>query len=121
MQYLEDREQIALFTWVRLMEKEYPLLQLIYHTPNGGFRDKRTAAKLRAMGVKPGVWDIFIPAPSPLWVEMKVGKNKLTLSQKKWKEDLEPYDYNFVVCYTWVEAARAIGLHLGIPEDKLPS
>jgi hypothetical protein len=121
MQFLEDREQIALFTWVRLLEKEYPLLQLIYHTPNGGYRDKRTAAKLRAMGVKPGVWDIFIPAPSPLWVEMKVGKNKLTISQKKWKEDLEVYGYNFATGYTWVEAARAIGLHLGIPEDRLPS
>src|SRR5262245_29772108 len=31
---------------------------LFWHTPNGGYRDDREAAKLKAMGVMPGVSDL---------------------------------------------------------------
>ena len=34
-----------------------------FHPPNGEWRDKRTAAKLKAMGVKPGVPDFVLIAP----------------------------------------------------------
>jgi hypothetical protein len=121
MKHLEDKEQISLMAWVRSIQHIYPLLSLVYHTPNGGYRDPRNAAKLRAMGVKPGVWDLFVPAPSPsLWVEMKHGKNKLTVHQKDWREALEPYGYKFVVCYTWQEAAHAIAEHIGVAEEHRP-
>ncbi len=80
MRHLEDREQIALITWVRLMESKHPELSTIYHCPNGGHRDIRTAAKFKAMGVKAGVWDIFLPAPVPgLYIEMKAGKGSLSI------------------------------------------
>lgn len=39
-------------------------LKWIHHIPNGGKRDKRTAANLKAEGVRPGVPDIFLPWPS---------------------------------------------------------
>lgn len=48
-----------------------------FHCPNGEKRDKGTAIKLKAMGVKPGIPDIFI-----LWdcavlcIELKAGKGK---------------------------------------------
>ena len=47
-----------------------------WHTPNGEERDKRTAAKLRAMGVLPGVADLqFIwlgdRSPRVLFLELK--------------------------------------------------
>jgi hypothetical protein len=34
-----------------------------WHTPNGEIRDPRTAAKLKAMGVLPGVPDLLLLAP----------------------------------------------------------
>jgi len=121
MRHAEDQSQIALVHWLRTMAPRYPLLGLAYHTPNGGYRDPRTAAKFRALGVRPGVWDIFVPVPAPgLWVEMKAGKNRLTPDQAKWRDALEPAGYGFVVCYDWLDAARAIGRHVGVPEDELP-
>lgn len=121
MKHLEDKEQIFLMTWVRSMVHVYPLLSLVYHTPNGGQREPRYAAKLRAMGVKSGVWDIFVPAPAPgLWIEMKIGKNKLSVSQAEFQLDLLPHGYQFAVCYSWIEAAKAIAKHVGVAEEHTP-
>ena len=118
MRHLEDREQIALITWVRLMESKYPELATIYHCPNGGHRDIRTAAKFKAMGVKPGVWDIFLPCPAPgLFIEMKAGKGRLTPGQVAFREALEPYGYKFAMAYSWHEAAQAIAEHVGFTFD----
>lgn len=117
----EDREQIALFTWIRANQKKYPLLGLAYHTPNGGNRDIKTAAKLKAMGTKRGVWDVYMPLPLPgLWVEMKVGNNKLTVEQAAWRKTLSAYGHQFYVAYNWIEAARRLGMWAGMPEEELP-
>ena len=114
MKHLEDKEQIALVTWIRLMESKYPELASIYHCPNGGHRDIRTAAKFKAMGVKAGVWDIFVPVPAPgLYIEMKAGKGRLTPRQVSFRDALEPAGYRFVVAYFWHDAAKAIAEHVG--------
>lgn len=42
---------------------EQPELALFHAIPNGGARDKVTAGKLKAEGVKPGVFDTFLPVP----------------------------------------------------------
>lgn len=53
--------------------------------PNGGFRDARTASKLKAEGVKPGVSDLMI-----LWrgrlicIEMKTAKGRMSPEQVDW-------------------------------------
>lgn len=63
---------------------------LFFHCPNGEHRNKRTAAKLKAMGVLPGVADlIFIRAapwsfdcvPDILFLEMKRRGEKQSDSQ----------------------------------------
>ena len=120
-EYNEDREQIALFTWIRANQSRYPLLGLVYHCPNGGHRDIRTAAKFKAMGVRRGIWDIFLPVPLPgLWIEMKVGTGKLTLEQAAWRKSLMPYGYQFYVAYNWIEAARRLAIWVGMPESEWP-
>lgn len=64
-----------------------PELEWMHAIPNGGQRDKRTAAKLKSEGVKRGVLDVFLPVPvrhnemvdfsfypvryCGLWIEMK--------------------------------------------------
>ena len=57
----EDVEQICLFRWATAQQGKYPELALMYHVPNGGKRSKSEAARFRAMGVKAGVPDIFLP------------------------------------------------------------
>lgn len=42
----EDEHQTALTNWARMMRTQYPTLRLYHHIPNGGLRDKRTAARL---------------------------------------------------------------------------
>lgn len=57
----EDVEQMCLFRWADAQSGKYPELSLMYHVPNGGKRGKAEAARFRAMGVKSGVPDIFLP------------------------------------------------------------
>ncbi|KKK91125.1 hypothetical protein LCGC14_2716110 [marine sediment metagenome] len=45
---------------VQFLEIALPLEAVFFHVPNGEKRSKATAGKLKAMGVKPGVPDIFI-------------------------------------------------------------
>lgn len=47
----EDEHQTALTQWARMMRTQYPALQLYHHIPNGGLRDKRTAARLIGQNV----------------------------------------------------------------------
>jgi len=113
---LEHGEQVALFDWATLNERRFPELARLFAVPNGGYRDKRTAAKLKAEGVKPGVPDVALPAARAgyhgLYVEMKVGKNKPTEIQSAWHADLENAGYACYVCYGWESAARVIVAYL---------
>lgn len=46
-----------------------------FHCPNGGKRDKVTAARLKQMGVRPGVADIIIlHRGCPIAIELKIPK-----------------------------------------------
>lgn len=55
-----------------------------WHVPNGGYRNPREAKKLKDMGVLPGVADLCFLLPGGLsgFIELKVGKNPQTQSQK---------------------------------------
>src|SRR5262245_46077094 len=81
----EHVEQVALFKWAARNQGREPLLCLLFAIPNGGKRDKVTAARLKAEGVKAGVPDICLPVARMgyygFWIEMKVGKNKTTDDQ----------------------------------------
>ena len=109
---VEDNEQITLFRWRDLFVGKYPELKLMHHIPNGGSRDKREAAKLKRMGVKAGVCDIFLPVPKNgrhgLYIELKAGKNRLTAEQKEFIADVGALGYKTAVCYGWEAAAAEI-------------
>ena len=121
----EHDEQVALFQILSMYEDKYPELKWIFAIPNGGKRHPATAVKMKAEGVKAGVWDIFVPVPSRnstihycgLFIEMKYGNNKLTENQKAF-HFLSMRYYDFSVCYSAIEAAHAIGEYLDIQELK---
>lgn len=94
----------------------------MYHVPNGGKRDKATAAVLKRQGVKAGVPDIMLPAARAgyhgLYIELKAGKNTTTKKQKEWLEYLRQQGYYTAVCYGWQPAAQLIEQYL-LHSDEL--
>ena len=114
----EHQEQVALFQWAAYMEKTYPALRMMYAIPNGGLRNKVVAAKLKAEGVKAGVPDICLPVARGgfhgLYIEMKVGKNKLTDKQRAWHKALGGQGNLARTCYGWDEARKLIVSYLSV-------
>ena len=81
----EHEEQRLLVQWFR---RKWPDVR-IFAIPNGGYRSRATAGRLKAEGVSPGVPDLFIPAWR-LWVEMNRAKGgSLSAEQKDWIQYLE--------------------------------
>lgn len=123
---LEDGEQTALFAWLAMNVFHTPELAYAFAIPNGGMRDKITAARLKAQGVRPGVPDTMFPViryvdnkwwPG-MWVEMKKVKGgKLhDANQLRWGEFLRGQGYAHFLCKGYYEAREPIkwyfGLHL---------
>lgn len=106
----EHAHQAALFFQAARHFHLFPELQWMFAIPNGGYRDKITAAKLKAEGVKAGVSDVMLPVPRQglhgLFIEMKKpGKEKNTSDdQKKFGAFVTEQGYKFVVCSSWVDA-----------------
>lgn len=100
MKHLEDNLQQTCVTWFRY---RYPQ-KIIFHVPNGGRRSFLEAVRLKKQGVTKGVPDIVVLEPSSaqhgLFVELKVGKNKLTKEQSEFFEKLKLRNYEAKVCYS---------------------
>lgn len=114
----EAEEQCNIFEWAELMAGRAPALRLLYAVPNGGSRHRLEAANLKRQGVKAGVPDMCLPYPSMgyhgLYIELKVGKNKPSESQKEWIANLNKVGYRAVVCYGFNEARKEIENYLGL-------
>ena len=111
----EDGHQLALFCWAALNFEKYPELRYMFHIPNGGFRHKAEAAKLRAMGVKSGVPDVCLPVRRGIYpaffVELKKpaknGKSggRLSDNQKDvWIPYLKSQGFAVAVAIGWEDA-----------------
>ncbi len=107
----ESAHQKALFAWVAAQTR-HPLLKLCFAIPNGGHRNKVTAARLKAEGVRAGIPDIFLPVPRHYYhgffIEMKVGKNKESTAQLMWCGRLAALGYQYKTCYGWEDARDAL-------------
>ena len=116
----EAREQAALILWRNAHRRRYPELAWLHAVPNGYRLSPAQAGKAKAQGLTAGVWDLFLPVTAypfgGLYLEMKAGRNALTEEQKAFRAALES-DYEFALCRSWVEAARAICDYLGFGTD----
>ena len=104
----EEMEQRALTAW---LSARFPTV-LFYAVPNGGWRSKATAGKLKATGVKPGVPDLVIAEPRSghhgLYIELKRAKGgQLSPFQKEWLAALKARGYRAEVC-AGADAAQAV-------------
>ena len=110
----EATEQTWLFEWIAQMAYlRWPELDLAFHIPNGGSRNRIEAARLKAQGVKAGVPDIFISVPRcgyhGLYIEMKrqVG-GKMREGQKEIIPRLRAQGYCVEICKGFHPAADVI-------------
>lgn len=122
----EHEMQVALFKWAALAGNQDARLRLLFAVPNGGHRDARTAAKLKAEGVKAGVPDVFLPVPcgriGGLWLELKAGKNKPTAEQRAWHTALRSQGYAVeVVVDDWQRAVTVIERYLSVARIDVPA
>lgn len=109
----EAQEQSQLFQWAEASAPLFPELALLHHIPNGGFRSKKTAALLKAQGVKAGVPDLCLPVARNgyhgLYIELKRRKGGVkSEAQKGWLDALNAQGYLAVTCPGAVYAMEAI-------------
>lgn len=106
----EDWEQTMLAKYLDLLFRDGKVKWT--HPPNGGNRDKVTAARLKTHGVKKGVPDVLIFGAPPNYpeapgvaIELKRREGGQTSKeQKDWLEHLENQGWCCSVCKGWEEA-----------------
>ncbi len=114
----EDYEQTLVFQWAAY----YHVLRWLHSVPNGGKRNAREAARLKAQGVKSGVSDMFLPMVMDgcpgLYIELKRrkqdGPSKVSPKQALFHRDMKKQGYKCVVCYGADEAISIIKEYAGI-------
>lgn len=77
---LEDQIQAKCYQW---LHNHHPELRgLFFAIPNGGYRDIREAAKLKATGVVPGVPDTLLVWPVLAGFEFKTPTGRESAAQR---------------------------------------
>lgn len=119
----ESEHQILVMCWAKKISLAGRTeLDLLFHIPNGGSRSGREGVMFKAMGVKPGVSDLFLPvmkfdccgeASGGLWIEMKADGGRESEDQIKWLNLMRRNGYEARVCFGWEEAIEAIKEYLG--------
>lgn len=112
----EHQNQSAVVEWARLQACAYPCLAYLYAIPNGGFRNKIEASRLKAEGVRAGVPDLCLPYPHAgyhgLYIEMKKLDGKLDPKQRDFISFLRLHGYKVCVCKSVDEGIEAIKRYL---------
>ena len=112
----EHRIQCACVRWFRLTHK--PLAGLLYAVPNGGKRDKVSAAIMKREGVLAGVSDLNLDIPSGkyhgLRIEMKTPKGRQQASQQQFQYNVERQGYKYVICHSLDEFSSIINRYLNL-------
>lgn len=97
-----------------------PCLALLFHIPNGGARgDNKESnairgAAMKAEGVKPGVYDLFLPVARGSWhgifIEMKKPGEKIKKGseQEQFGFDVSYEGYGAICCDSWRLAADTL-------------
>jgi len=88
---------------------------LFWHTPNGGWRSRATAGRLKAEGVMPGVADIVVIWKGrPIAIELKAKTGPQSRAQKAWADQFTTAGGAYTVCRS-VEAVERFLDAAGVP------
>ena len=112
----EDTEQMRVISWAEHLKAEYQELELLYHCPNGGKRNKVEAIKFKQMGVKAGIPDLCLPVPAVkytgLYIELKGEKGVISEKQKQMLRALADMNHYCCVCYGAEETIKVLKEYL---------
>ena len=112
----EAQEQIAVMRWAELQSNKYPELKLLFHIPNGSNKSKAQAGLFKAMGLKSGVPDLFLPVARQcyhgLFIEMKTSKGVLSKNQEWWLFELQKQGYRYDIARSCEEAIEGLKEYL---------
>lgn len=122
----EQAIQTALFCALADLRAQHPELKWVHSIPNGGERNAIVASRMKASGLRKGVWDICLPfprGPHPFgYIEMKVAKVKnhanggLADEQVDFGNFIASQGAYMRVCYGWEPALAAILAYLAMPK-----
>jgi hypothetical protein len=118
----EEQEQINFIIWCA--NHPNPDLAKIFAIPNGEKRSPKVGAKLKRLGVKRGIPDLFLPVARHgfygLFIEMKKKKGgRLSDDQKIQISILESDGYAVAVCAGTQHAIIAVCKYLDLDVDKI--
>ncbi len=124
---LEHKVQVSIMQWSVKNRKVYPFLEMLYAVPNGGQRSRTTGLKLKLEGVKAGIWDLSLDAPTGsfhgLKIEVKRPGGKMSDKQNDWGDKYKDYGYALAVVDSVKDFASAISIYshsvLGSTSDIL--
>lgn len=112
MKHDESNLQAACVRWFRL---QYPTL-VLFSVPNGGWRNKITAAIMKREGAMAGVADLFLSVPNKyyhgLYIEMKTRKGTQSDAQHSFQSRVEAVGYKYVLCRNSDEFVKEINNYL---------
>ena len=116
MKDLEAVIQEACVFWFSYTYPEWALL--LHHSPNGGKRNAKEAAKFKRMGVRPGFPDLILLLPNGTYnylaIEMKTEEkgSTQTANQKHYQQLIEQHGGKYVVCRSEPEFETIINTYL---------
>ncbi len=114
----ETVESIKLYNWIRAQPELEPY---VFHIPNERLTTPQHGRTLRRMGVKSGVSDYFIGIPCGifhgLFLELKAGKNKPSLAQQQFLDNMTAKGY-MCSCVWGFESAKHVIEHYLAAHDN---
>ena len=113
----EDDHQALVIKWAESAIGKWPCLRWLYHIPNERKCTVIEGARLKRIGVKAGVSDLFLPYPvgryHGLYIEMKTPDGRVSDSQTEFLEAMKRYGYAAYICKGYAAAIRVIKDYLG--------
>ena len=116
----EHGHQVAFFQWAATISA-IPHMDMLYAVPNGGERNLKVAANMKAEGVKSGVPDVVWPVPCGRWAGLYLELKKPTVvnhalggrsdKQVKWHKQLILKRYCVITAYGWQAMAKAVEIY----------
>lgn len=110
MKHEEDNLQMACVRWFNL---QFPgIAKLLHHSPNGGRRNAREAARFKAMGTRAGFPDLILLLARPpynyLAIELKTATGRQAGSQKDFQRLMTDHGGRYEVVRTFDDFKRIV-------------
>ena len=114
MKHIESKLQQNCIRWFRYQFPDFT--KMMFAVGNGGYRNSREAAIMKAEGVTAGVADAILLVSrhgfNSLCIEFKTEKGGQTELQKEWQKHAELNGNKYVICRTVEEFMKEINEYL---------